>query len=152
MATVGPRRVSDATRRLFRKLGDDVRQQRDDAGLSQAVIARAAGINQPYLSRIEAGIGEPSVEVLLRIGIALGADLGIRYFANTGPRIRDHLQTAMSEELLRVLHPRWRATPEVPVYRPVHGVIDIVLEDRQGSTTVETELRSQLRRLEQQVR
>ena len=84
--------------------------------------------------------------------MALGADLGVRYFANTGPRIRDHLQVAMSEALLRELHHRWRATPEVPVYRPVHGVIDLVLEERTGDATVATELHSQVRRVEQQIR
>lgn len=152
MTTVGARGVWDAKRRLFRRIGGEIRQQREDAGLSQAAIARAARVNQPYLSRIEGGTAEPSVEVLIRIGMALGADRGVRYFANTGPRIRDHLQVAMGEELLRALHPRWRATPEVPVYRPVHGVIDVVLEDRDGSTTIETEIHGQMRRLEQQVR
>ena len=152
MTAIGARRLADAKRRLFRRLGDDIRQQREDAGLTQAVVARTAGVNQPYLSRIEAGVAEPTIDVLLRIGMALGADLGVRYFANTGPRIRDRLQVAMSEELLRALHARWRATPEVPVYRPVHGVIDLVIEDRDGGTTLETELHSQLRRLEQQVR
>ena len=58
----------------------------------------------------------------------------------------------MSEALLRELHPRWRATPEVPVYRPVHGVIDLVLEERDGDATVATELHSQVRRVEQQLR
>ena len=146
------RQVTDARRRLFRRLGDEIRRMREDAGLSQASVARSAVVNQPYLSRIEAGNAEPSLEVLVRIGLALGADLGVRYFPNTGPRIRDHLQVAMSEALLRELHPRWRPTPEVPVYRPVHGVIDLVLEERDGSATVATELHSQLRRLEQQIR
>lgn len=58
----------------------------------------------------------------------------------------------MCEALLRELHPAWRATPEVPVYRPVHGVIDLVLEERTGRTTVATELHSQVRRVEQQIR
>jgi hypothetical protein len=84
--------------------------------------------------------------------LALGADLGVRYFQGTGPRLRDHLQVAMSEAILRHLHPIWRATPEVAVYRPVHGVIDLVLEQRPSTRTVATELHSQLRRVEQQVR
>jgi transcriptional regulator with XRE-family HTH domain len=152
MSHVGIRRVTDTKRRLFRRVGGEIRQMREDAGLSQAAVARTAGVNQPYLSRIEAGISEPTVEVLLRIGMALGADLGVRYFGNTGPRIRDHLQVAMSEALLGALHPRWRATPEVPVYRPVQGVIDLVIEEREGSATVATELHSQVRRVEQQLR
>ena len=94
---------------------------REDAGRSQRTVASVAGIARSHLTDIEAGDAEPSILVLERIGAALGADLGVRYFANTGPRIRDHLQVAMSEAVLRELHTRWRATPEVPVYRPVHG-------------------------------
>ena len=136
----------------LRRLGAELRAMREDSGLSQRTVASVARIARSHLTEIEAGDAEPSLVVLERIGMALGADLGVRYFANTGPRIRDHLQVAMSEALLRALHPRWRATPEVPVYRPVHGVIDLVLEERAGSTTVATELHSQVRRVEQQIR
>jgi transcriptional regulator with XRE-family HTH domain len=152
MDRIGERRVADAKRRLVRRVGGELRQMREDAGVSQAAVARSAGINQPYLSRIEAGNAEPSLEVLLRLGLALGADLGVRYFVNTGPRIRDHLSSAMGTEIAAVLHPRWRMTAEVAVYRPVRGVIDVVLEERDGVVTVETEIHSQLHRIEQQVR
>ena len=125
---------------------------REDAGRSQAAIARAAAINQAYLSRIEAGNAAPSVEVLMAIAAALGCDLSVRMFPGTGPRIRDRIQVAMSEALLASLHPRWRAQPEVPVYRPVRGVIDLVLTDATAHVVVPTELQSELRRVEQQIR
>ena len=60
---------------------------REDAGRSQAAIAREASINQAYLSRIEAGVAAPSVEVLMAIAAALGCDLSVRMFPGTGPRI-----------------------------------------------------------------
>lgn len=41
---------------------------------------------------------------------------------------------------------------EVPVYRPVRGVIDLVAHDRAANLAVATEVQSQMRRLEQQVR
>jgi len=145
-------RLRSRRRDLLRRLGAEIRALREDAGRSQAAIARAAGVNQAHVSRIEAGTAEPSVAVLLAIGTALGADLSIRLFPNTGPRIRDHLQVAMSEALIGLLHPRWQVTPEVPVYRPVRGVIDLVLRDRSGPDTVATEIHSQLRRVEQQIR
>ena len=103
---------------------------RADAGRSQAIIAEAAGVSRSHLSRIEAGNAEPSIEVLLAIAAALGCDLSVRLFPNTGPRIRDRLQVAMTEALLALLHPRWQPHPEVPVYRPVRGVIDLVLADQ----------------------
>ncbi|HKF85834.1 MAG TPA: helix-turn-helix domain-containing protein, partial [Candidatus Limnocylindrales bacterium] len=139
-------------RERLRPIGAEIRQMREDAGRSQRSVASVAGIARSHLTEVEDGDAEPSLLVLERIGMALGADLGVRYFGNTGPRIRDHLQVAMSETLLRELHARWRATPEVPVYRPVHGVIDLVLEDRAAGATVATELHSQVRRVEQQIR
>ncbi len=125
---------------------------REDAGRSQAAIAREASINQAYLSRIEAGVAAPSVEVLMAIAAALGCDLSVRMFPGTGPRIRDRIQVAMSEALIASLHPRWRIQPEVPVYRPVRGVIDVVLADASAHVAVPTELQSELRRVEQQIR
>ena len=88
----------------------------------------------------------------MAIAAALGCDLSLRLFPNTGPRIRDRLQVAMSEALLEILHRRWQPRPEVPVYRPVRGVIDLVLVDPIAHDAVATELQSQLRRVEQQVR
>ena len=88
----------------------------------------------------------------MAISAALGCDLSVRMFPNTGPRIRDRLQVAMSEALIERLHARWVAHPEVPVYRPVRGVIDLVLADRAAHDVVVTELHSQIRRVEQQIR
>ncbi len=125
---------------------------REDAGTSQAAIARVARVNQAHLSRIEAGTAEPSIEVLIAVATALGADLSVRLFPNTGPRIRDHLQIAIAGALIAALHPRWDVAPEVPVYRPVRGVIDLVLSDTAGPDVVAVEIHSQLRRVEQQIR
>jgi hypothetical protein len=41
---------------------------------------------------------------------------------------------------------------EVPVYRPVHGVIDLVAHDRATGIVLAIEVQSQLRRLEQHLR
>ena len=150
--TISQRELIRARRELFRSLGREIRRIREDAGRSQAAIAGAGSINQAYLSRIEGGTAEPSVEVLMAISAALGCDLSLRLFPNTGPRIRDRLQVAMSEALLQITHPRWKPRPEVPVYRPVRGVIDLVLADPVAHVAVATELQSQLRRVEQQIR
>ena len=152
MTTTTQRELRRARRELFRSLGRDVRRMREDAGRSQAAIAQAASINQAYLSRIEAGIAAPTVEVLMAIASALGCDLSLRMFPNSGPRIRDRFQLPMSEALLGLAHARWRPRPEVPVYQPVRGVIDLVLADPVTHEAVATELQSQLRRVEQQIR
>lgn len=152
MNALNARQQRVSKRDLMRRIGLELRTLREDAGLSQRSVARAAGISPSHLSGIEAGTAGPSVDVLMRLATVLGADLSVRLFPTTGPLIRDHLQVPMSEELIGRLHPRWHATPEVPVYRPVRGVIDVILQDRDRPDTVSTELHSQLRRVEQQVR
>jgi hypothetical protein len=58
----------------------------------------------------------------------------------------------MIETLLRSLGTEWRPHVEVPVSRPVRGVIDAVLERPNEGLLVATEAYSELRRLEQQIR
>lgn len=86
------------------------------------------------------------------LGVALGADLSIRYFTGTGARIHDRFQAPMIEELLRVLDERWTARLEVPIPRPGRGVVDVLLEDRSSPTTVVGEAQSEFRRIEEQLR
>jgi len=120
--------------------GNEIRTLREDGGVSQSRLAAAAGISQSFVSTIEAGTALPSVEILSRLAAGLGADLQVRLYPNTGLPIRDRIQSAMIEALLRELHPRWAATLEVPVRRPARGVIDLVLRDRGGTTMIAVEL------------
>lgn len=142
------RRAIDARRAL----GRDVRTIREDAGIRQVQLAAAAGISRAHLCEIESGKAEASSEVLAAIADVLGADLSIRMYPGTGPRIRDHIQAAILEALLRELHPRWKRFVEVPVYRPVRGVIDLVVHDPVAGQIVAVEIQSELRRLEQLIR
>ena len=84
--------------------------------------------------------------------MALGADLSIRLYPNTGPSIRDRHQAGILEALLTSKHPRWHAYPEVGVRRPSRGWIDAALHDPRERTLVATEIQSELRRLEQLIR
>jgi transcriptional regulator with XRE-family HTH domain len=140
------------TRWIETHIGEDIRRIRLDAYVSLAALGRAADIDPAYIGRIEAGVEHPSLEVLTAIGVALGADLSVRYFAGAGPRIHDRFQAPMLEALLTDLHPRWRPELEVAVRNPVHGVIDAVLRDPVDGMAIATEVQSDLRRLEQQIR
>lgn len=100
---------------------------------------------------IESARIEPRWGAVCRIAAALGGTLGVRFFAGTGPLIRDHIQSAMVAALLAILEERWQPRPEVPLYRPVRGVIDLVLDDGVGPI-IACEAQSELRRLEQQIR
>lgn len=137
---------------LRRAIGRSVRDLREDAALTRAAVAQSAGIDASFLGRIETGNREPSLSTLTAIATVLGADLSVRLYPTTGPRIRDRIQAPMVESLVRAAHVRWRPMPEVPVTRPARGVIDVVLADRQSPLLVASEVHSELRRLEQQIR
>ena len=133
-------------------IGGELLRLREDAGLTMTRVAAAAGIDRRFLARIEAGTRGASLETLTTTFAVLGADLSVKAFPTTGPRIRDRFQAAMGEGLLRVLHRRWLVSPEVPVTKPARGVIDFVLQDRVEPVALASELQSELRRLEQQIR
>jgi transcriptional regulator with XRE-family HTH domain len=125
---------------------------REDVGLSQAAVSRAAGISAAHLSGIEHGRSEASTPVLVAIGDVLGADLSVRLYPNTGPRIHDRIQARIVEAVVAAARPRWRPFVEVPVHRPARGYIDIVLRDSTAPLLVASEVCSELHRLEQLLR
>jgi transcriptional regulator with XRE-family HTH domain len=144
--------VGRRTAELDRRVGAEIRQLRLDAGLTQRVVADAAGIDQSYLAQVELGRSEPSLTVLQAVGLALGADLVVHLYATTGPAIRDRWQTPILDALLGNLAPIWRRAVEVPVHRPARGVIDAVLYRPDAHVFVPTEIQSRIERVEQQIR
>lgn len=102
--------------------------------------------------RIEHGSERPSLKTCAQLAAALGADLSVRLYPNTGPAIRDRHQAKILEALLAVLHPRWHAFPEIAVRRPSRGWIDLGIHEPRSRTLVATEIQSELRRLEQLIR
>ena len=145
----------ETARRMRRSdvdISDQIRRMRLDAGVTLTELARIVDVHRSHIARIESGIARPSLEVLTAIGVALGADLSLRYFPGAGPRLHDRFQAVMVEAFLREMDPRWLVELEVPISQPSRGVIDIVLADRHGPITVAAEAQSELRRLEQQVR
>jgi ribosome-binding protein aMBF1 (putative translation factor) len=61
-------------RRAF-LIGQAVRERRLALGLSQTELATRAGMTQPALSRLEAGVVVPTIPLLERISMALDAEL-----------------------------------------------------------------------------
>jgi transcriptional regulator with XRE-family HTH domain len=148
---LGPRGLARRERQVWLHVGRQIEELRTEAGISRAVMARAAAIDPAYLLRIEAGRARPSARVLVAISAALGADLGIRLFPGSGPRVRDRFQAPMIEALLRSLAPVWRAQPEVPLPK-ARGVADVVLDRSDISLGIEGECHSELRQLERVIR
>ena len=99
-----------------------------------------------------AGAARPSLETYARLTSALGADLVVHGYPNTGPAIRDRISAPMLEHLLATMHPRWERVLEARVTRPGRGWIDAVLHEPRERLVLASELQSELRRLEQLIR
>ena len=56
----------------FRRFAEELRAQRERAGLSLAAVAERSGIDQAALSRLENGRGNPTVQTLARYARAIG--------------------------------------------------------------------------------
>ena len=130
----------------------DIERLRLDAGISLNAVASAAGVSAGYLSRVVAGERQPSIAVLVVVAKALGADLSIRAFPTTGPNVYDRTQARIVEELVRIAHPTWRRSVEVPVTRPARGFIDVVFDRHRPPDIVATEVNTRIDRLEQLIR
>jgi transcriptional regulator with XRE-family HTH domain len=151
-STILERAIAERQRLLRRTIADELRRVRFDEGLSQRSVAGAAGLHHSHLPRIETGQRQASLDALVALATAMGHEVSVRLYPGSGPRVRDHIQVRMIEVLLAALHPRWFARLEVAVYRPVRGVIDVVLQDRELGVLVAGESHSVLHSVERQVR
>ena len=151
-ATRLERTIAERQRLVRRTLAEELHRVRLDEGLSLRQVGEAAGLHPSHFPRIEAGERQPSLDTLVALAAAMGHDVSIRLYPGSGPRVRDHIQVRMVEALLTALHPRWIPRLEVVVYRPVRGVIDVVLQDRETGGLVAGESHSVLHTVEGQVR
>jgi transcriptional regulator with XRE-family HTH domain len=145
-------RADEHAAELRRVLAQDLRRMREDAGCTRVAIAVLAGVDPSLITRLETRDIDPTLETYARVAAALGASLTARVYPDTGPSVRDRHQVRTTECLLASLHPRWRATPEAAVRRPVRGWVDVALHDPTAELVVAAEIESLLRRLEQLLR
>jgi transcriptional regulator with XRE-family HTH domain len=152
MRPTNERAAERAADRQRRAIAREIERAMADSGIGVRALARASGVDDGYLTRILAGSARPSLEVYQRLAVALGADLALHLFPNTGPAIHDRHQAPMLEHLLRTAHPRFARFTEVGVLRPARGWIDAVLHEPREQLAIASELESALRRLEQLIR
>lgn len=153
MAETALRRLAVVrARSLRRSVGEQIRDLREERGLSLRELATASGVHPSVIGRAEIADGNLTLETLAKVATALGAEASVRLYPATGLRLRDHVQVQLIETLLGRMHPRWRVRLEVPVYRPVRGVIDVVLADATAGELVGAEAHGEIRRAERQLR
>lgn len=102
-------------RRLMRTLGDELRDARLAAGLSQRSVARVAGLNQSRISRTERAARIPArIDELAAHGAALGLQLSIKVYPEGAP-VRDQGQLRVIGRFRRRVGKGFGWRTEVPV-------------------------------------
>lgn len=72
----GTRTAGEATGDpLPRAFGDQVRRLREQAGISQEDLAHEIGMSRRYMSGVERGEANPTLDQILRIAVGLGVDV-----------------------------------------------------------------------------
>lgn len=73
-------------RRLVHEVAIVVRSMREQAGLTQAQLAKLVGASQPMIARMERGLDQrtPRWETLRKIGLALGKQLKLSFVEADG--------------------------------------------------------------------
>jgi transcriptional regulator with XRE-family HTH domain len=110
-------RARRMARRDLRELVGDLRASRIALGLSQADVARAAGISRQLLGRLERDeLGRTSWQHLAAIAGVLGLRLRIGSYPD-GEHVRDHVQLRLLDALRTRLHPSlsWRTEVPLPI-------------------------------------
>lgn len=144
---VGPRELSRRDRRIRSYVGQQIAEQRGEAGISAAALAAAAHVDQAHLWRIERGLAHASLEVLDRIAACLGAELSVRLFPSGGPRVRDRFQAPIVEAIIRLLDSGHTAFPELPVPR-ARGFVDLAIRLAAEGFGVASEIHSEVRAMD----
>src|SRR3990172_530009 len=92
------------------KLGDRIKQLRDELGLTQGQLAGGSSVSQGYLSQLENGeVKNPSAAVLLRVAQAMRIDPDELFEAAGYPTVRmlrqiyQDYESTVDTELLRYL-------------------------------------------------
>ncbi|MFI5933263.1 helix-turn-helix domain-containing protein [Actinoplanes sp. NPDC051494] len=84
-----------------------LRRERERAGISLAELARRAGLAKSTLSQLENGTGNPSIETLWSLGVALGIPFG-RLVEPPSPGVR--VVRAAEQTRLRADHADFTAS------------------------------------------
>lgn len=151
--TISRSAIHEGDRQLRRtcvRFGEEFREIRLRAGVSQAAVARAVGVARSVICRVEQGDPNVSPRIRARAAAVLGADIRISIYPEAAPLIHDAAHAGIVESLLQLSHPRWHVTVEAPVPGPGRRSSDIRLD--QALDTVVIEVESHVRALEAIIR
>jgi transcriptional regulator with XRE-family HTH domain len=127
------------SRYLASRFGTELRIARVTGGLSQDQLARAAGLGQTAVSRVERGDHQASLEVRCRLAAACGYEIGWRLYPVATVRLRDSGQLALAQAISAVAHRSWAITLEAPIAPGEMRAADMLLAGRDEVIHVEIE-------------
>jgi len=145
--------IHDGDRQLRRtctRFGEEVREIRLRAGVSQAALARAIGVSRSVICQMEQGDLNVSARIRARAVAALGADFRISVFPGGAPLIHDAAHARIVEAILRHCHASWHPIVEAPVPGPGRRSTDIRLD--RGPDVVLMEVETHVRAFEAVIR
>ncbi len=130
--------------------GRELRVARVTTGLTQAQLARLAGVSQSETSKAERGALDVSLSVRCRLAAACGHELGWRLYPVATVRLRDSGQLGIAQAIASAAHPSWQVRLEVPVATGDLRAADLVLTGTEQVLHIEIEravvdLQAQLR-------
>jgi transcriptional regulator with XRE-family HTH domain len=67
---------AELTKLARQTFGRNMRRRRKDLGMSQEELGDRAGLEQSYISNVEAGTRNVSIDNIARIARSLGAEIG----------------------------------------------------------------------------
>lgn len=130
------------SRRSLSAIGEELRETRIQAALTQRELSAAVGISSSEISRIERGESHHvAYETLVAIGAALGLDVPLRVYPN-GDAVRDAAQLALLARFRMLMPADLRHRTEVPLGIPGdRRAWDDVIDGPGWSLPVEAETR-----------
>lgn len=126
------------------KLGDRIRQLREEAGLTQGQLALGSAVSQGYLSQLENGeVKNPSAAVLLRVAEAIQIDADELFESAGYPTVRtlrrlyQGYESTVDDELLHYLAGLSREKQR-RLLSLLEGIEKLVVVDAAGAETLTT--------------
>lgn len=126
------------------KLGDRIRQLREQSGLTQGQLAQSSAVSQGYLSQLENGeVKNPSAAVLLRVAEAMQIDADELFEAAGYPTVRtlrrlyQGYESTVDDELLTYLSGLSREKQR-RLLSLLQGIEKLVLVEAAGTETLTT--------------
>jgi transcriptional regulator with XRE-family HTH domain len=132
-----------------RRVGRLIRAVRHELGLRQADLARAAGVSQRSVSRVESGgLEELSFDALSRVARAIDVSIHLeaRWHGGAGDRLIDRQHAALVQGVAEVLRTAgWQIVPEFTFnHFGERGSVDLVAWHEASGTLLLVEVKSRL--------